>query len=196
MIYRSRVFGVPVAAALLFGLSACVPIVGHYYETKSEYGNSTSGPGCGPNKSWRFHLDGEVSVEVSPWYEGIGLAFFVPEQFTVQMQTNELMVWRGSNEEPQRVPIWQFTQIKPAERGPDAIVKWDSPLIGGTRSRLFPGMIPNVIYTVTLRPSPGLWDGDVFRIAIPPFLLNGQRYELPIVLFTKSTRFWITPINC
>lgn len=174
-------------------LSACVPAITHYYDAKSEYGEPIPAPGCKPDKSWLFYFDGDVSLELFPWDTAIGLTFKVPEQFTVQMESNEVRLWTGNEEEPQHLLIEQLEQLKSVTDR--AMVNWDSALIGGTTALML-GLKTNMIYTVTLDPSPGLSGGDLYRVAVPPFQVNGQRYELPIVRFSRSTRFWIFPINC
>ena len=194
MRYQSRVLHPLLAAALLAQSSACIPVIAGYYDAESEYGKSIPAPRCKPDKSWLFEVD-DVSLEIFPWDGSIGLNLRVPEQFTVDMETNVLRVWRGNEQQPYRLVINEFGQIKPGSMFDRAMVNWDSRLVGGTGAG-FLGFKSQMLYTVTLTPSARLSDADQFKVAMPPFRINGRRVELPVVKFSKSSRFFLAPVNC
>lgn len=181
-----------VAASLVVLISACVPTIQKYYKANAKVGEAIAAPGCRPDKSWLVEF-GDVSVEVYLWTPALGISVRVPEQATVEMESNEIAMWADDMATSQRASFETFTAAGPGLHDRRSVV-WNSQLVGTSKRWL--GMKIPMVYDVTVTFEKDFSEWEQFHVAVPPLRINGQRHELSVVTFSRSRRFFIQPINC
>lgn len=189
-------------------LAGCVPLVHTYYKPEfsgaTYFGGSCLGGAGAPSVAY-FPFEGiYLSVAVNEEPNAVRLGLHVPAGKRVQLIERETTIsynttakvshalkpvaLRGGNPDP-----WEFRRVE----SPFGQEDYFSELTGDTKPITYTIGTDSTAHKTYLFEAP--FDdhkADTGSVSFPSMRIDGKTFEGPVVPFTKSSDFELSPINC